>query len=213
MPNYCYNRININVTEEELDRIKERVMSTDEFGDEYFDFAKVIKRPDNILLRDFKANTLEAFSKYYYENPDNLSKEILDEIIKNNILKVMINEKLVNIDQYINKKYSSEELKNYNGEMLVLWYDWCIENWGTKWNSLFSAINTDELLFSTAWTPISEELFEEFVGICEEIIGNRANQIWMYYEESGNEIYGRYYMDYGYVVNDTDYIESEEEVV
>lgn len=212
MPNYCYNRINIKVTVEELESIKERVMSTDEFGDEYFDFNKIIPKPENMLSRSYGLFTLEAFSKYYYENPDNLSKEILDEIIQGKTNEIYVEEKLYRVDDYISKKYTKEELKSYTGEKLLLWYDWCIENWGTKWSSLYSEITTEEISFDTAWTPISEELFEEFVGICEEIIGNRANQIWMYYEENGNEIYGRYYMDYGYVVNDTDYTESEEAV-
>ena len=208
MPNYCFNRIRLNVTQEELERIKEKVMSKDEFGDEYFDFNKVIKRPRNILLRAFKTNTLEAFSKYYYENPDKLEQKILDEIIKNKILKVRIDGKLVNIDRYVDEKYSSEELKDDNGEMLILWYDWCIDNWGTKWNSLFSSINKDELIFSTAWNPISLELFEGFINICKEVIGEKAKDIWLYYEECGIGIFGRYFIQDGELYYDEDYREE-----
>lgn len=208
MPNYCFNRIRLNVTQEELEKIKERVMSKDEFGDEYFDFNMVIKRPKNMLLRAFKTNTLEAFSKYYYENPDKLDQKILDEIIRNKILKVRIDGKLVNIDRYVDEKYSLEELKNYDGEMLVLWYDWCVDNWGTKWNSLFSSINKDELIFSTAWNPISLELFEGFVNICKEVIGEKANDIWLYYEECGVGIFGRYFIQDEELCYDEDYREE-----
>lgn len=208
MPNYCFNRIRLNVTEEELERIKEKVMSKDEFGDEYFDFNKVIKRPKNMLLRAFKSNTLEAFSKYYYENPDKLEQKILDEIIRNKILKVRINGKLVNIDHYVDEKYSAEELKSYTGEKLILWYDWCINNWGTKWNSLFSGITTEELLFSTAWSPISLKLFESFVNICKETVGEKANDMWFYYEECGFSLYGRYYISDGEIIHDYDYKEE-----
>ncbi len=208
MPNYCFNRIRLNITQEELERIKEKVMSKDEFGDEYFDFNKVIERPKNMLLRAFKTNTLEAFSKYYYENPDKLEQKILDEIIRNKILKVRIDGKLVNIDRYVDEKYSSEELKDYNGEMLILWYDWCIDNWGTKWNSLFSGITTEELLFSTAWNPISLKLFESFVNICKETVGEKANDMWLYYEECGFSLYGRYYISDGEIIHDYDYKEE-----
>ena len=208
MPNYCFNRIRLNVTQEELERIKEKVMSKDEFEDEYFDFNKIIKRPQNILLRAFKSNTLQAFSKYYYENPDKLEQKILDEIIRNKILKVRIDGKLVNIDRYVDEKYSSEELKDYNGEMLILWYDWCIDNWGTKWNSLFSSINKDELIFSTAWNPISLELFEGFINICKEVIGEKAKDIWLYYEECGIGIFGRYFIQDGELYYDEDYREE-----
>lgn len=208
MPNYCFNRIRLNVTQEELERIKEKVMSKDEFEDEYFDFNKVIERPKNMLLRAFKSNTLESFSKYYYENPDKLEQNILDEIIRNKILKVRIDGKLVNIDHYVDEKYSSEELKDYNGEMLILWYDWCVDNWGTKWNSLFSSINKDELIFSTAWNPISLELFESFINICKEVIGDKANDIWLYYEECGIGIFGRYFIQDGELYYDEDYREE-----
>ncbi len=208
MPNYCFNRIRLNVTQEELERIKEKVMSKDEFEDEYFDFNKVIERPKNMLLRAFKSNTLESFSKYYYENPDKLEQKILDEIIRNKILKVRIGGKLVNIDRYVDEKYSLEELKDYNGEMLILWYDWCINNWGTKWNSLFSSINKDELIFSTAWNPISLELFEGFINICKEVIGEKAEDIWLYYEECGIGIFGRYFIQDGELYYDEDYREE-----
>lgn len=208
MPNYCFNRIRLNVTQEELERIKEKVMSKDEFEDEYFDFNKVIERPKNMLLRAFKSNTLESFSKYYYENPDKLEQNILDEIIRNKILKIRIDGKLVNIDHYVDEKYSSEELKDYNGEMLILWYDWCVDNWGTKWNSLFSSINKDELIFSTAWNPISLELFESFINICKEVIGDKANDIWLYYEECGIGIFGRYFIQDGELYYDEDYREE-----
>lgn len=208
MPNYCFNRIRLNVTQEELERIKEKVMSKDEFGDEYFDFNKVIKRPKNMLLRAFKTNTLESFSKYYYENPDKLEQKILDEIIRNKILKVRIDGKLVNIDRYVDEKYSAEELKSYTGEKLILWYDWCVDNWGTKWNSLFSSITKDELIFSTAWNPISLELFEGFVNICKEVIGEKANDIWLYYEEYGIGIFGRYFIQDGELYYDEDYREE-----
>lgn len=208
MPNYCFNRIRLNVTQEELERIKEKVMSKDEFGDEYFDFNKVIERPKNMLLRAFKANTLESFSKYYYENPDNLEQKILDEIIRNKILKIRIDGKLVNIDRYVDEKYSTEELKSYTGEKLILWYEWCINNWGTKWNSLFSRITTEELLFSTAWSPISLKLFESFVNICKETVEEKANDMWLYYEECGFNLYGRYYISDGEIIHDYDYKEE-----
>jgi len=35
------------------------------------------------------------------------------------------------------------------------WYDWSNENWGTKWNASNTIINSDTIIFQTAWnTPI-----------------------------------------------------------
>ena len=33
------------------------------------------------------------------------------------------------------------------------WYDWSIENWGTKWNSEDAEVDGNEILFLTAWSP------------------------------------------------------------
>lgn len=209
MPNYCFNRIRLNVTQEELEKIKERVMSKDDFGDCYFDFNKLIERPKNILLKAYDDNVAKGFSKYYYENPDNLEKELLNKIIKNEILRVKVNGSVVNIDCYIEEKYSKEDLKNYSGKMLTLWHDWCVENWGTKWNSLFSSISRKELVFSTAWHPISQALFERFLEICKEIMGEKANKVWLYYEEDRGRISGRYFIQDEKVQVDTQYKEEE----
>lgn len=57
------------------------------------------------------------------------------------------------------------------------WYDWSLENWGTKWNvcdgSVISKID-DELIFTfeTAWSvphPIFEKIAELYPGLSMEI--------------------------------------------
>lgn len=209
MPNYCFNRIKLNLSFEELIKLKGRILSKDDFGDYYFDFNKLIERPKNTLLKAYDDNLAKAFSKYYYENPDSLDQELLDEIIKNEVKKIKVNGMLVNIDQYVEDRYSKEELKNYNGKMLTLWHEWCVENWGTKWNSLFSSISREELVFSTAWHPISQALFEEFIEICREIMGEKADKVWLYYEEDRGKISGRYFIQEGMVQVDSQYKEEE----
>lgn len=73
---------------------------------------------------------------------------------------------------------------------------------------MFSSINKDELIFSTAWNPISLELFESFINICKEVIGDKANDIWLYYEECGIGIFGRYFIQDGELYYDEDYREE-----
>ena len=50
------------------------------------------------------------------------------------------------------------------------WYDWCIDNWGTKWNSCDIEIglgDSTEVSFSTAWScPCL--ILEKFAEICEQ---------------------------------------------
>ena len=45
------------------------------------------------------------------------------------------------------------------------WYDWSIENWGTKWNSECVEIDGEDIRFETAWSPclpVIEALAERF---------------------------------------------------
>ena len=67
------------------------------------------------------------------------------------------------------------------------WYDWCCENWGTKWNSSDTYIIDDtEIEFSTAWScPVNifKELSKQFSGVeiavdfADEDIGSNCGKI------------------------------------
>ena len=58
------------------------------------------------------------------------------------------------------------------------WYDWCVSNWGVKWNSYDNNLNTDTrdyngvgsimLCFQTAWT-IPEGIFLELMELYPEL--------------------------------------------
>jgi len=53
------------------------------------------------------------------------------------------------------------------------WYDWCVENWGTKWNAyetdiVYDGTTSIEFTFNTAWSmpiPIFEELSRRFTDL------------------------------------------------
>ena len=48
------------------------------------------------------------------------------------------------------------------------WYNWCIKNWGTKWNALNIKIKDNRISFDTAWSaplPIIEKLAKAFPKI------------------------------------------------
>lgn len=67
------------------------------------------------------------------------------------------------------------------------WYDWCCENWGTKWNASDTYIIDDnEIEFSTAWScPVNilKELSKQFSGVeiavdfADEDIGSNCGKI------------------------------------
>lgn len=80
-------------------------------------------------------------------------------------------------------------------------YDWCIRNWGTKWNACEPSVivteNTVEIYFDTAWSP-SLEVTEKLVSLFPDVTIKHT------YEEGG--------MDFsGYVLyKNGEIVESEE---
>lgn len=84
------------------------------------------------------------------------------------------------------------------------WYDWCIRNWGTKWNAYDITVDRDEpdqvrICFCTAWTepyPIFFELNEQYpdldiyVEFANEDLGNDCGyfQNGDLYEPEGNAV-------------------------
>ena len=40
------------------------------------------------------------------------------------------------------------------------WYEWCIQNWGTKWNATDTCVEGSEMTFDTAWDPAVPAIVE-----------------------------------------------------
>jgi len=47
------------------------------------------------------------------------------------------------------------------------WYDWCCENWGTKWNACEVYVDEDSISFQTAWS-VPDPILEAFAYICDK---------------------------------------------
>ena len=83
------------------------------------------------------------------------------------------------------------------------WYDWCIQNWGTKWNAsgtqdirLNFKGNRLTIVFNTAWStpaPVIEKLSEKFPDV-------KIN-VWFADEDYGSNV-GRYGFTNGLVSKD-----------
>ena len=72
-------------------------------------------------------------------------------------------------------------LKKYGFEN---WYDWCVANWGTKWNSYDFDSNDDECSFSTAWAPP--------LPVIAELAKKTGNTFVLEYIEEGCAFVGRF---------------------
>ena len=83
------------------------------------------------------------------------------------------------------------------------WYDWCNNNWGTKWNTADTHITMDDedqvaYSFETAWAPplpVYEKLAEMFPNI----------NIFINYDESGCAFAGWRYYENGMLAKEQEY--------
>lgn len=149
-------------------------------------FKKTIKRLEEIPT-SFYGN---YFAKIYNHKRYTLAE--LEEVAKEFKKKIKDKDPLDEVDY---KELGIKNLKDlgnvYINNILQYgadsWYDWCCENWGTKWNATNTYIVDDtEIEFSTAWScPVNifKELSRQFSGVeivvefADEDIGSNCGKI------------------------------------
>jgi hypothetical protein len=76
-------------------------------------------------------------------------------------------------DNIFRGNIGNQEKEHCKANNIPNWYDWSVENWGTKWNACDSVIERESdtfvrLMFSTAWSypiPVMEKMFDMFPDI------------------------------------------------
>lgn len=109
-------------------------------------------------------NVLEMLYNNTMTQAEFVKKVMADEklIKKIKAFKGWYSRKSKNIKYAMKKKELTETLENYIKGFFNIkrygerdWYDWSIENWGTKWNAGDTVVYSDFIEFQTAWsTPI-----------------------------------------------------------
>jgi hypothetical protein len=135
LPNWCENELRVfaknNKGEEEIAEFKEWIKK------ETFDFAKIIPYPQKFADTDRKAREWEENANKFAkengaENWYKLGEEKTKEFIEAN---------------------GQQPKDGYNQGG----YDWCIENWGTKWGAhevvVEEEFDNPVIFFDTAWSP------------------------------------------------------------
>lgn len=177
MPNHVRNIIKMEGIE------KLSLIKVNDEGEKVFDFNALIPMPESLNM---ESGTIEEIAieaairklakrrydfqrpyatpamtdKKYWERVSNC-RESQDELIELGL-------------QYITNKIK------YGA---TTWYDWNVENWGTKWNSYDNEIEKNCVKFSTAWsdpTPIIRKLSEKYPDVkvehwwADEDMGNNT---------------------------------------
>tara|TARA_R100001086_G_scaffold177325_1_gene97949 strand:- start:7176 stop:7751 length:576 start_codon:yes stop_codon:yes gene_type:complete len=85
-----------------------------------------------------------VFTRIEISDPNKKQKEILKKI-----------EKAGGLCRHY--KPMPKELEDTKG-----WYEWCCENWGTKWGCYELEIDDNFISFTSAWSPIGDNIISMF---------------------------------------------------
>ena len=195
MPNWTYNRIKCKKS------IGDKILTITENGYS-FDFNKLIPMPDDLKL-DAGSIEGDSIACYYLSLNDD-EKNKLMKLLKSKEASYCHNywnkykddiKKLENNPKRLNKKINNfnglfdfdkekqftsinelgkqyvENIKKYN---FPQWCDWCVKNWGTKWNveedvDIVYDKNIDEydISFQTAWS-VPTGIVKRYSELCED---------------------------------------------
>lgn len=153
MPNYVTNIIKM---EGNKKRFK-KVLNYLEGDESKIDFNKIIPMPESLNVNAGTSETY-AIAVYLYKerNDDSKLKEILNyswaksEKIKtvNDLYEYLL---IRHKNLLEDGKIYVDNIEKYGSST---WYDWCIKNWGTKWNAGDAWVNEDSFGFCTAWANV-----------------------------------------------------------
>lgn len=223
MPNHVANRLYFECSDERLEEILTAVQydpepeSEETTGIGTLDFNKLVPMPESLSIES--GSTTDAAIEVYLTaiNPKTADhgvakaspeffSELLERMNKQRIFGTYRAD-LSNAEiMKTTGRYSRDEMiqlgktavSNFISYGAATWYDWCISNWGTKWNSYYPDKSfADGVSFSTAWSapePVIKALSERFPDVvithewADEDIGRNLGRR----EYEGGECIGEY---------------------
>ncbi len=183
MPNHVTNVVTFHGDQERVYEALKRIQKDGE-GIGTIDFNKIIPMPESLEIE--AGSRTDAGLKAYSEF---ISECLLEDRVRH-VEDLCITEERergylenhgeINRDDFALGKTAYGNLQMYGAPT---WYEWCIQNWGTKWNAYDSEFDAENnrLRFKTAWTAphsIIRHLSEMFPDItfvhewADEDIGN-----------------------------------------
>ena len=160
MPNYVKHVVSI-TSENDATIKKVKNILTDPEGN--FTFQGIIPRPKSL---EIEASTYTEEGVAYHRADKEKQAEMLEKWKKHWNDDVV--ERIIRLGEI-----GIENIEKYG---YATWYDWSIDNWGTKWDAcdtnVFTYDNYIGIEFQTAWStpyPVFEKLAKEFPDIEIEV--------------------------------------------
>lgn len=175
MPNYVINEIQFGSKEAYDDVYAKFVTHDEESGETYFDFEKILPTPPEVKALP-ASSTVDDGIELIYADSDAAGKGEIKRLLQASCIPFLtLSQELKELDYQDAHPEEVEAMRERLGqtpgkleETLELgrkaienlrnhgarhWYDWCVEHWGTKWNSMDCLFSPNDLTmtFQTAW--------------------------------------------------------------
>ena len=177
MPNWVCNHLTIH-GENAVEVMRSLLTENEESECGYdLDFNKLIPMPEelNIVCGTITTNCAKLYVNAMLDDCDAyikyaglFAKAFERDFILTESEQVQLMQDALRYTDYPDKKllfsnkaevyaYGKRALDNYEKYGAKDWYDWCCDNWGTKWNACHTQINDLEkadIYFDTAWSAV-----------------------------------------------------------
>ena len=173
MPNYVRNRISFEGDPNEISRMLESIQ-VEKYGIGSIDFNKILPMPESLNI-EAGSRTDEGLRMY---------QGYLHAKEQNQPTGKYLRYQTEHPENWEMGKQAYQNIQKYGAST---WFDWCVENWGTKWPALQDDISVreNELCFDTAWSfpnGIVEKLSRTYPKVvimaewADEDIGNNCGR-------------------------------------
>lgn len=148
-------------TEDQLKKIKGDFTRMDEDEKRLeLDFNKFLPQPKPIINVGLTGTTKKSYSAFYKRNPLDLDEKTMYECLNNDkcIIKIDNKSTMMLSREYIDKWYKENNIDINDDELLDDWYEWNIDNWGTKFNAYDTTFQPQYIEFTTSNGEMSDKL-------------------------------------------------------
>lgn len=229
MPNHIQNKLVITGDADIIRRLIDTISTPneDEGSTRYIDFEKIIPMPECLKHTEASSVSNMALAVYLFKS-DRMG--LMNRLCSVNTdrLYAIVDGPREEYFKYFN--YGEEIYRRYEKCGAVSWYDWSVNNWGTKWNAYSTSTgdmddeNKYTLYFQTAWShpyPVLEKLVSMFPELefdykfaDEDFSYNtgtgygREGMLTMYYPNGGSDEAVKLYIEC-WDENEEDYYKDE----
>ena len=204
MPNHVVNHLKMEGDPEKIRELMNRIQN-DEYGPGTIDFNKIRPMPESLRIEagsrtDKGLKAYRDFIEVYtLGGTTNMDLRNIPEAAEKAFLK---QRKDIRPDEWELGRQAFRNIQEYGAPT---WYEWCIANWGTKWNAYGYEPGTDYsrnggIYMQTAWNaphPVIAELAKQNPDIhfmhswADEQLGQGCGQHEYYNGERTSEYYPR----------------------